>query len=193
MKVAHWNLKGPQFASLHPLFETIAVELAGDNDDVAERAVALGAHALGTVRYVARALRISEYPLDVARDLEHARLLAKRIEKYLDGVREAREAAEKLGDADTVDLLTVVARWLREARVVLAGVAGVTVMTAAEYEPPPHERGRGRPRRGGRPRLLAFRRATAPRAALRVARGTARSSRGSPAATSPGSVPREAP
>ena len=28
IKVAHWNIKGPQFAALHPLFETFAVGLA---------------------------------------------------------------------------------------------------------------------------------------------------------------------
>ena len=43
IKVAHWNVKGPQFAALHPLFETFAVSLAGFNDTIAERAVTLGA------------------------------------------------------------------------------------------------------------------------------------------------------
>ena len=28
IKVAHWNVKGPQFPSLHPLFETFAIGLA---------------------------------------------------------------------------------------------------------------------------------------------------------------------
>ena len=28
IKVAHWNIKGPQFAALHPLFESFAVGLA---------------------------------------------------------------------------------------------------------------------------------------------------------------------
>ncbi len=32
IKVAHWNIKGPQFAALHPLFETFAVSLANHND-----------------------------------------------------------------------------------------------------------------------------------------------------------------
>jgi len=36
IKVAHWNVKGPQFAALHPLFETFAVGLAAHNDAVAE-------------------------------------------------------------------------------------------------------------------------------------------------------------
>ena len=106
IKVAHWNIKGPQFAALHPLFETFAVSLAAFNDSIAERAVTLGARAYGTARHVAKASRLPEYPQDTSRDLEHVKLLADRIEKYLDGVGESRSVGEKLGDTDTVDLLT---------------------------------------------------------------------------------------
>jgi starvation-inducible DNA-binding protein len=38
--------------------------------------------------------------------MDHVRLLSERIEIYLDGARESRLVAEKLGDTDTVDLLT---------------------------------------------------------------------------------------
>jgi starvation-inducible DNA-binding protein len=106
IKVAHWNIKGPQFAALHPLFETFAVSLAGHNDSIAERAVTLGARAYGTARHVAARSRLPDYPQDTTRDMEHVRLLAERIELYLDGVREGRGVAEKHGDTDTVDLLT---------------------------------------------------------------------------------------
>lgn len=106
IKVAHWNVKGPHFAALHPLFETFATALALHNDSVAERAVTLGQDAAGTVRQVAAASRLPEYPAGTTRDLEHVKLLAERIEAYLDGVRASRRAAEKLGDGDTVDLLT---------------------------------------------------------------------------------------
>lgn len=108
IKVAHWNIKGPQFASLHPLFETFAVGLAGFNDEIAERAVTLGGRAYGTSRHVAKSSRIPEYPADTTRDLEHVRLLADRFDVYLAGVRESRRAAEETGDTDTVDLLTQV-------------------------------------------------------------------------------------
>ena len=106
IKVAHWNVKGPQFPSLHPLFETMATGLAAHNDAIAERAVTLGGQALGTVRHVAGVSRLPEYPADTTRDLEHVRLLAERIEVYLEGLRESRAEAEKGGDPDTVDLLT---------------------------------------------------------------------------------------
>jgi starvation-inducible DNA-binding protein len=106
IKVAHWNVKGPQFAALHPLFESFAVTLAGYNDEVAERAVTLGARAYGTARHVARTSKLPDYPQETTRDLEHVALLADRIEKYLEGLRESRSVAEKAGDIDTVDLLT---------------------------------------------------------------------------------------
>jgi starvation-inducible DNA-binding protein len=37
MKVAHWNIKGPQLAALHPLFENFATSLAQRTDELAER------------------------------------------------------------------------------------------------------------------------------------------------------------
>ncbi|MBA2320720.1 MAG: DNA starvation/stationary phase protection protein Dps [Deltaproteobacteria bacterium] len=106
IKVAHWNIRGPNFASLHPLFETFAVSLATHTDNLAERAVTLGGKAYGTARHVAAHSTLSEYPQETTRDLEHVALLAVRIEAWLGGLRTSRSAAEKLGDTDTVDLFT---------------------------------------------------------------------------------------
>lgn len=106
IKVAHWNIKGPQFAALHPLFETFAVSLAQHNDDIAERAVTLGARVYGTARQVAQKSRLPEYPQETARDVEHVKHLADRIEAYLDGLRESRAVADEQKDTDTVDLFT---------------------------------------------------------------------------------------
>lgn len=106
IKVAHWNIKGPHFAALHPLFESFAVGLAAHNDAVAERAVTLGARVFGTARHVARTSTLPDYPQETSRDLDHVRLLADRFEQFLDGVRSARAVAETHADTDTVDLLT---------------------------------------------------------------------------------------
>ena len=106
IKVAHWNIKGPQFAALHPLFDTFATDLAVHNDGIAERILTLGGLAVGTARHVAKASRLKDYPQDVTRDLEHVKLLSERIEAYLAGVRQARGVADELGDDDTVDPLT---------------------------------------------------------------------------------------
>lgn len=106
VKVAHWNTKGPQFATLHPLFDTFAGAVAETNDEIAERAVTLGAAASGTARGAAKASRIPEYPAGTTDGLEHARLLVERFGVYLTGLRSARGVAEELRDTDTVDLLT---------------------------------------------------------------------------------------
>ena len=108
IKVAHWNIRGPQFPALHPLFEQFAIGLALHNDALAERAVTLGQFAVGTARQVARASRLPEYPVDTTRDLEHVQALAERIDTYLTGVREARALAEQHADTGTFDLLSAV-------------------------------------------------------------------------------------
>lgn len=108
LKSAHWNLRGPHFPSLHPLFETIAVGLAEHGDTLAERAVALGGRVHGTARSVAAASRLPAYPEETTRDLEHVRLLADRVERYLEGVKAARATADEEKDPDTSDLLTSV-------------------------------------------------------------------------------------
>ena len=106
-KTAHWNVKGPLFAPLHELFDSIAGTLASSNDEIAERAIVLGGLTQATARRAASASRVAEYPADVTDGLSHAGLLVERIGTYLDGLRGARGVADGLGDPDTVDLLTV--------------------------------------------------------------------------------------
>ena len=106
IKLAHWNVRGPQFPSLHPLFEQFANQLALHNDAMAERAVTLGTLAVGTARQVASGSRLPEYPVETTRDLDHVKALAERIDLYLGGIREARKLAADHQDDETIDLLT---------------------------------------------------------------------------------------
>jgi len=106
IKVAHWNIKGPQFAALHPLFDTFATDLAAQNDELAERVRTLGSLTVGTARHVAKNSRLPDYPQDVTHDMEHVKLLADRIGTWLVGARAARAVALDHKDDDTVDLLT---------------------------------------------------------------------------------------
>jgi starvation-inducible DNA-binding protein len=106
IKVAHWNIKGPQFAALHPLFDTFATDLATQNDTVAERIRTLGGLAVGTSRHIAKHSRLPEYPQEVTKDLEHTKLLADRIGTYLMGARAARDVAIEQKDDDTNSVLT---------------------------------------------------------------------------------------
>lgn len=125
IKVAHWNIKGPHFSSLHPLFETFAISLAAHNDSIAERAITLGGRALGTARHVAKVSTLPEYPQETTKDLTHVKLLADRIEVYLDGLRASRAVGEEQKDTDTVDLLTgIVSEFEKHAWFLRASLEG---------------------------------------------------------------------
>ena len=56
----HWNVTGPQFATLHTLFETHYTELALAVDQIAERIRALGHRAPGSYRAFAELGSIPE-------------------------------------------------------------------------------------------------------------------------------------
>src|ERR671911_715774 len=56
----HWNVVGPQFNDLHKFFEDQYNQLNEIVDDVAERARALGGHALGTMTEFLKDTRLKE-------------------------------------------------------------------------------------------------------------------------------------
>jgi starvation-inducible DNA-binding protein len=109
-KQAHWNVKGPSFIALHELFDKVADEVEDFADELAERAVALGGVARGTVSVVAKESRLPEYPLDISTGREHVRSLANALASFGQPVREAIQTASDAGDADTADLFTDISR-----------------------------------------------------------------------------------
>jgi starvation-inducible DNA-binding protein len=120
-KHAHWNVKGPQFISLHELFDSIASSLAGHIDEMAERATALGGVAEGTLQAVAGRSRLEPYAVEISEGRAHLDALAEALARLAKSVRKAIDEAAKAGDADTSDLFTGVSReldkqlWLLEA------------------------------------------------------------------------------
>lgn len=109
-KQAHWNVKGPNFIALHELFDEVVDELFEHADDLAERAVQLGGTAFGTARAAAKASRLPEYPLDIQSGRQHVTALSAALAKFGASARAGIDAAEALGDADTVDLFTEISR-----------------------------------------------------------------------------------
>jgi len=114
-KQAHWNVKGMHFHQLHLLFDTLAEELEGHTDTIAERVTTLGGVAKGTVRMAATASRLPEMPLDLGDGKTTVKLLVERYAILARSVRKAIHEADKLGDAGTSDLFTSVSRDLDKA------------------------------------------------------------------------------
>ena len=109
-KQAHWNVKGANFMALHALFDKVVESSEEWIDDIAERAVALGGVAFGTVRVAAKQSTLKEYPLAISASVDHVEALSTALAAYGKAVRAAIDATDKLGDAGTADLFTGISR-----------------------------------------------------------------------------------
>ena len=109
-KQAHWNVKGPQFIALHKLFDEIADAVEAGYDEIAERAVQLGGTALGTVQAVVATTSLKPYPTDISAGADHVEALASALAAFGESLRDAIDAADELGDADTADLFTGISK-----------------------------------------------------------------------------------
>lgn len=121
LKHAHWNVRGPQFAMLHDLFDRLASETEEAADLLAERAAQLGALARGTVREVSLATTISISSDPPSPDKSPTNNLAEVVASFADHLRVAIGRAEQLSEPVSADILTEIARaaekslWLLEA------------------------------------------------------------------------------
>ena len=122
LKVAHWNVKGPQFIALHKLFDEIVEDADEYVDLIAERAVQLGGIADGTARQVAERSSLDEYAATGGgEDREHVHAVANALAQFGRAAREAIQAAADAKDQDTSDVLTEISRgtdkwlWMVEA------------------------------------------------------------------------------
>ena len=101
----HWNVTGPQFNTLHQMFEEQYTELAAAVDEIAERIRALGIKAPGSYSEFAKLTRIEEGSGDESAE-EMTRQLAIGQETVVRTAREAFPAADEARDEATADLLT---------------------------------------------------------------------------------------
>jgi starvation-inducible DNA-binding protein len=109
-KQAHWNVKGPNFFSLHLLFDeihTAAVEWA---DLCAERLVSLGGTADGTVVHVAEQTWLETYPTGARQGERHVCHLSNALAIFGEQVHQAIIETGDLSDPTTSDLFTQISR-----------------------------------------------------------------------------------
>ena len=109
-KQAHWNVKGPTFIALHELFDSVAEKIEEYVDDVAERVVALGGIAEGTIGIVGKRTKLAAYPPNITSGRDHVEALSTALATFGKAVRADIDRATELGDADTADLFTGISR-----------------------------------------------------------------------------------
>ncbi|ALS26040.1 general stress protein [Paenibacillus sp. 32O-W] len=100
----HWNVKGPNFYTLHAKFEELYDEVTLFMDEVAERVLALGGKPLSTmISYLA------ETTLSEAKGDEDAEAMVRSLIQDLSQVaaelKETAKIADEAGDLPTHDML----------------------------------------------------------------------------------------
>src|SRR5262245_36893076 len=110
VKQAHWNVKGPNFISLHLLFDKVNEAVEDYVDEIAERVVQLGGVAEGTARTAAKRSSLAEYPAKAVDGRSHVEALSSALAAFGAAARKGIDQADELGDLDTADVFTEVSR-----------------------------------------------------------------------------------
>ena len=98
-KQAHWNILGPSFTQLHELTDRFAGQTREYIDLVAERAVAVGGVAHGTIQAAVKTTSLPPFPLE---ERDEEQLLTALVASVRRTVEELRRAA----DGTEADLVT---------------------------------------------------------------------------------------
>jgi len=125
----HWNVKGPQFRSLHELLEEQYTVVAETIDEIAERIVQYGATAPGTMAEFLDYARLSEASGDtpnaheiVAASVDDHEALIRHLRKDIKAV------GEEYGDVGAEDFLTgLLQQHQKQAWLLRAMIEGETV------------------------------------------------------------------
>ncbi|MFD2257132.1 Dps family protein [Luteolibacter algae] len=103
--VAHWNVEGPNFYSLHLAFEEQYKELFKAVDELAERLRALGFYAPGGLKTLASMSSIKEAKIEETPAENHVAHLIAGHEAVVKSAEKAREIAGEHDDNETEDLV----------------------------------------------------------------------------------------
>jgi starvation-inducible DNA-binding protein len=101
----HWNVTGPQFASLHTMFETQYTELAAAVDTIAERIRSLGHVAPGSYAAFGKLSEIKEAPDSPPEAMQMIRELAADNETLIKLAEKANEIADESNDVASGDMM----------------------------------------------------------------------------------------
>jgi starvation-inducible DNA-binding protein len=106
-KKFHWDVVGPQFLTLHKLWEEHYNILTENIDAVAERIRTLGGYPLGTMKGFLEYASLGEHPGDVPMATEMVAMLCEDHEQVIRNMRGHIDAcSESFHDQGTADFLT---------------------------------------------------------------------------------------
>lgn len=101
----HWNVEGPDFFDIHETFEEEYNEVKLEIDEIAERIRVFGKTPYSTLSKYLEVSEIKETGTDLNAD-EMVKEVLRDFETLLSFMVDSVEAAEKIGDISTDDLIT---------------------------------------------------------------------------------------
>jgi starvation-inducible DNA-binding protein len=106
-KKYHWDVVGPQFRTLHMLWEEHYEALTQNIDAIAERIRALGGYPVGTMEGFLKLTSLKEHAGDVPSATGMVTYLVEDHEQIIRNLREhLDQCSEKFHDEGTADFLT---------------------------------------------------------------------------------------
>lgn len=106
-KKYHWDVVGPQFRTLHVLWEEQYEKLTENIDALAERVRTLGGYPIGTMEGFLKLASLKEHAGDVPTATEMVARLSGDHEQVIRNLREHIDSCEEeFSDAGTADFLT---------------------------------------------------------------------------------------
>lgn len=106
-KKYHWDVVGPQFRTLHELWQEQYEQITENIDDYAERIRALGGYPLGTAESLLAHATIKEHPGDLPNANEMVARLVTDHEAVIRNLRDhIDQCSDSFHDEGTADFLT---------------------------------------------------------------------------------------
>lgn len=106
-KKYHWDVVGPQFRSLHQMFEEQYTALTENIDAIAERTRALGGYPVGTAEGFLKYATVKEHSGDIP---DANRMVSNLVDDHEQVIRNLRDHVDQCGDQfhdqGTADFLT---------------------------------------------------------------------------------------
>ncbi len=124
VKLAHWNLRDPDFYSIHRLLDEVAATVEKGIDEVAERARQLGKVMDVTPSKVGEMSSLPPFPKGLLNRSTACDALLKSLNGTVEGLHKSIDECAEIGDAISTDLLTKVSGeleiylWLIESHMV---------------------------------------------------------------------------
>ena len=106
-KKYHWDVIGPQFRTLHSLWEEHYEALSANVDAIAERVRMLGGYPLGTAEGFLKNATLREHPGDLPSANEMVARLVADHEQVIRQLRDyVNQCSDQYGDEGSADFLT---------------------------------------------------------------------------------------